>query len=112
MKNNILPLEGTTSRKTLLGLNEIFKNGYQRDPNAKPPTPTDVTRVKVQSKDPTIFPRVQIHSKYTTIFLRVKPMAATPSPQPTLQQSKRICNVSKPIISHNANTTINILALE
>ena len=58
VKNNILPTEGNTSRKTLLNLNEILKNRDPRDPTNKPPTPTEVLRVIVQSKDPTIFLRV------------------------------------------------------
>ena len=48
VKNNILPPEDTTSRKTLLDLNDIFKNSDPRDPPTKPPTPTGITRVIVQ----------------------------------------------------------------
>ena len=44
----ILPPEGTTSRKNLLYLHEIFKNCDPRDPPIKPPTPTDVPRVLSQ----------------------------------------------------------------
>ena len=110
-KNNILPPEGTTSRKTLLDLNDIFKNCKSRDPPTKPPTSTNIPRVIVQSKDPTIVTRVQTHSDYTTRVPRVQPPAATPSPQPTLRISTRICNLSKPIVSQNANATIQLSAL-
>ena len=61
VKNNILPHEGTTSKKTLLDLNDIFNHCNLRYPPNKPPTPTDVPRVIVQSNDPTIVPRVKIH---------------------------------------------------
>ena len=61
MKKNILPPESTTYIKTLLELNEIFKNCYLRNPNTKTPTPTKVPRVIVQSKDTTIVPWVQLH---------------------------------------------------
>ena len=40
--NNILPPEGTTSRKPLLDLNAIFKNLDLHDPPTKLPTPTYV----------------------------------------------------------------------
>ena len=99
MKNNILPPEGTASRKTLIELHYIFNNRDPRDPRTKPPTPTGVPRVIVQPKEPTRVPRLQ-------------PLAATPSPQPTLRGSTRIRNLYKPIVSHNANTTIHQSALE
>ena len=111
-KNNIQPPEGTTSRKALPDLNAIFNNLDQCDPPTKPPTRTDVPRVKVQSNYPTIFPKVQPHSNYTIRVPRVKPPAATPSPQTTLQRSKRICNHSKPIVSHNVNSTIHLSDLK
>ena len=69
VKKNILPPEGTRSRKKLLGINTIFKNIDLHDPPTKPPTPTGVPRVEFQSKDPTIIPRVQLHSNHTTRFL-------------------------------------------
>ena len=68
--------------------------------------------MKVQSKDPTIVIRVQIHSNYINIVTRVQPPAATPSPQPTHQQYKIMFNLSKPIVSHNENSTIHLSALE
>ena len=112
LKNNILTPEGTTSRKTMLDIIEIFNNWYLRDPPNKPPTYTNVLRVKVWSKDTTIVPRVQLHTNDTTRAPRVKPSAATTSPQPTLQRSKRICNLVKTIVSHNINETILLSALE
>ena len=112
MKNNILPPEGTASRKTLIELNYIFNNRHPRDPRTKPPTPTGVPRVIVQPKEPTIVPRVQPHSNDPTRVPRLQPLAATPSPQPTLRGSTRIRNLYKPIVSHNANTTIHQSALE
>ena len=48
VKNNILPHEGTTSKKNLLDLNDIFNHCNLRYPPNKPPTPTDVPRVIVQ----------------------------------------------------------------
>ena len=65
-----------------------------------------------QSKDPTIVPRVQTHSNDTTIVPRVHSPAATPSQQPTLQRSTRICDLSKHIFSNNENLTIHLSALE
>ena len=96
----------------MLDLNEIFKNRDPLDPPTKPPTPTNVLRVIFQSKDPTIVPRVQTHSNDTTIVPRVHPPDATPSQQPTLQRSTRICDLSKHIFSNNENTTIHLSALE
>ena len=88
VKNNILPPEVTTSRKTLLDLNAIINNRDLHDTPTKPSTSTNVPRVKVQSKDTTIVPRVQLHSNDTTRIPRVQTLDATPSPQPTLLQSK------------------------
>ena len=45
VKNNILPPEGTTSRKIVLELNDIFNNCDLRDTPTKPPTPTNIPRV-------------------------------------------------------------------
>ena len=73
---------------------------------------TDVPRVKVQSKDPTRVPRVQLHLNDTTRSPRVQPPAATPSPQPTLIQSYRIHDLSKPIVSHNINSTVHLSSME
>ena len=55
---------------------------------------------------------MQPNSNDTTIFPSVQPPAATPSPQKTLRLSKHIHNLSKPIVCHNANLTIHLLALE
>ena len=84
MENSILSPEGTTSRKNLLDLNAIFNNRDQHDPPNKPPTPTNFTRVKVQSKYPSRVPRVKPHSKDTTRVPRVKQPAAKSSPKQTL----------------------------
>ena len=48
VKNNIIPPEGTTYRKTLLDLNLILKNQDVHDPHTKPPTPNNFSRAKVQ----------------------------------------------------------------
>ena len=48
VKNNILPPEVTTSRKTLLDLNAIINNRDLHDTPTKPSTSTNVPRVKVQ----------------------------------------------------------------
>ena len=74
--------------------------------------PTNVPRVKFQSKHPTVVQRVQLHSNDTTRVTRVQPPPDTPSPQKTLRLSKHIHNLSKPIVSHNANMTIHPSALE
>ena len=77
VKNNILPPEGTTSRKNLLYLNDIFKNRELHDPPTKPTTLTNVPRVIEKSKDDTIVPRVHLHSNDTTRVPRVQSLAAT-----------------------------------
>ena len=112
MKNNILLPEGTTSRKILISLNEIFKNQCLRGTPTKPPTPTNVLRVIFQSNDTTRVPRVQLHSNDAIIVPKVQPPAVTPSPQPTLLQSTRICNLPKPIVDYNTNGNIHLSALE
>ena len=112
MKKKILPPEVIISRKPLLGLNDVFKIRDLCDPPTKPQTPTDVPRVKVQSKNPTRVPRVKLHSNDPTRSPWVQPPAATPSPQTTPQLYNRIRNLSKPIVSHNANSTIHLSSLE
>ena len=112
MKNNILPPEGTTSKKTLLDLTDIINNCDLCDTPNKPPTPTNVPRVIVQSNYPTIVSRVQLHSNDTNRVPRLQPLAATPSSQPTLQQSTRIHNLSRPICAHNKNATIYLSGME
>ena len=57
--------------KNLLRLNEIFKNCNPRDPPTKTPTPNNIPRVIVQSKDPTIVPMLQPNSNDTTKVPRV-----------------------------------------
>ena len=109
---NSLPPESTTYIKTLLDLNAIFNNIYQRYPPTKNPTPANVPSNKVQSKDPTIVPRVKLHSNGSTIIPRVQPPAATPAPQLTFQQSKHIRNISNPIVFHNKILTIHLSGLE
>ena len=84
-EKNILPNEGTTSRKTLPDINVIFKNRDLRDSTTKLPTPTDVPRVKVQSNNPTQVPRVKLHSDDTPRVPRVQPPAAKQSSKPTIQ---------------------------
>ena len=112
VKNNILPPEGTTSRITLLDLNANFTNWDRHDPPIKPTAPSNVPRVKFQSKDPTIVPRVKLHSNGTTRVPRVQPPAATLSTQPTLRKYKRICDLSNPIVFHDANLTIHLWVLK
>ena len=92
--------------------NDIFNNRDVRDPPTKPPTPTNVPRVKVQSNNPTIVLRVHLYFNDITRVQRVQPPAATPSPQQTLRLSKQIPNLSKPIVYHNANVTVHLSALE
>ena len=87
VKNNILTPEGTTHRKKLIDLNDIFKNCDPRDPTTKTATPTDVPRVIVQQKDSTIVPRVQPNSNDTTIFPRLQPPADTPSTKKHLEDT-------------------------
>ena len=96
----------------MLDLNGIFKNRDPGDPPNKPPTPTNVPKVIFQSKDPTIVPRVQPNSNDTTRVPRVQPPAAKPSTQQKPQRSTRIHNLSKPIVSHNANATIHLSAMK
>ena len=55
---------------------------------------------------------MQLHSNDTTEVTRVQPLAASPLPQPTLRQSTCICNVSKTIVTHNANDTIHLSVME
>ena len=112
VKKYILPPEGTTSRNILLGLNDIFNNRDVRNPYTKPRTPTNITRVKVKSKDPIIVPREGLHSNDTTRVPMVQPPVDTPSPQQTLRRSEFIWNLYKPIVSHNSNATIHLSALE
>ena len=99
-------------QKTLLDLNTIFKNRDLHYPPTKPPTRTNAPRVKVQSKDPTIVPRMKIHSNDTNRVPRVQPLADTTSTQQTLIRSKRIRKLSKPIVSHNADSIIHLSVLE
>ena len=96
----------------MIDLNAIFKNQDLCDPPTKPPMLIEIPRVKVQSKDPTRVPRVQLHSNHTPRVPRVQPPATTSSTKPTLRQSNRIRNLSKPIVYHNENLTIHLSSPE